>query len=368
MNFVYHSFEGRFSDSPRPIAAALRERFPDGSHVWLCDPIHAATFPPDAETVPYGTVEAVAAMEAADALIANTHTDFDWAKPPGTVYLQTWHGTPLKRIHWDVLWAPEGRLDRLQRDVDRWDALLAPSHWSVAPLKRAFRFEREILETGYPRNDVLVGPERDAIRARMRSELGIADDVTAVLYAPTWRDDVLFAGGDGEIALQLDAEALVDALGPANCLLLRLHYMLTGRLRAMEHPAIRDVSFHPDIADLYLAADVLITDYSSAMFDFAVTGKPQIFFTYDLADYRDSLRGFYFDFAPEAPGPLLETTAEVIHALGDLPALSATYAERYERFGARYCHLDDGHATDRVVDWLVARLAAEPGGVHEESA
>jgi CDP-glycerol glycerophosphotransferase len=365
MRFIYHSFEGRFSDSPRAIAAGLGERFPDARHTWLCDPVHAATFPSGTETVRYGTPEAVRALEGADALIANTHTDFDWDKPAETIYLQTWHGTPLKRIHWDVLWAPEGRLHRLQRDVDRWDALIAPNHFSVAPLRRAFRFERPVLEVGYPRNDVLVGPARDAIRARVRRDLGIADDVTAVLYAPTWRDDVLFAGGDGEVALQLDAEAVVDALAPRTCLLLRLHYMLTGRLRAMEHPAIRDVSFHPDISDLYLAADVLITDYSSAMFDFAVTGRPQLFFTYDLADYRDTLRGFYFDFAPEAPGPLLETTAEVVEALADLPAVTARYAERYARFRERYCHLDDGHATDRVVEWLVSNLRAVSRGARE---
>ena len=368
MRFVYNSFEGRFSDSPRVLHAALLERFPAASHVWLADPVHAATFPPDVDTVVYRSPECAAALEAADAVIANTHTDVDWDKPGRTVYLQTWHGTPLKRIHWDVLWAPEGRLDRLQRDVDRWDALIAPNRFSVGPLRQAFRFERDVLETGYPRNDVLLAQDRDARRAQMRRELGIAEGVTAVLYAPTWRDDVVFAGGDGAVELQLDAEAVADALGADHCLLLRLHYMLTGRLRAMDHPAVRDVSLHPDISDLYLAADVLVTDYSSAMFDFAVTGRPLLFFTYDLAEYRDSLRGFYFDFAPEAPGPLLETTAEVIGALGDLDGVRAAYAERYVRFRERYCHLEDGHATERVIDWLLARLAPIAEGRHEGAA
>jgi CDP-glycerol glycerophosphotransferase len=360
MNFVYHSFEGRFSDSPRPIYAALRDRVPEARHVWLADPLHAAWFPPGVETVPWGTPEGRAALEAADVLVANTHTDVHWDKPAGTVYLQTWHGTPLKRIHWDVLWAPEGRLERLQRDVDRWDALLAPNRASVASLRQAFRFDRDVLETGYPRNDVLNAPERDAIRARVRDELGIADGVTAVLYAPTWRDDVVFAGGDGAIELQLDAEAVADALGPGHCLLLRLHYMLTGRLRATEHPQIRDVSFYADISDLYLAADVLITDYSSAMFDFAITGRPLLFFVYDLAEYRDRLRGFYFDFAPGAPGPLLETTAEVIDALGNLDVVKAAYTGRYAAFRERFCHLEDGHATERVVGWLLERTSAAP--------
>jgi CDP-glycerol glycerophosphotransferase len=203
---------------------------------------------------------------------------------------------------------------------------------------------------------VLNAAGRGEIRCRTRRDLAIADDALVVLYAPTWRDDVVFAGGGGDVALQLDAEAVADALGQGNCLLLRLHYMLTGRLDNVAHDRIRDVSMHPDISDLYLASDVLLTDYSSSMFDFAVTGLPMLFFTYDLAEYRDSLRGFYFDFAPEAPGPLLETTEQVIDALDDLPGLSSAYAERYARFRRRFCHLEDGHATDRVVAWLVERL------------
>jgi CDP-glycerol glycerophosphotransferase len=146
---------------------------------------------------------------------------------------------------------------------------------------------------------------------------------------------------------------VADELGEDHCVLLRLHYMLTGRLGAVEHAAVRDVSAHPDISELYLAADVLVTDYSSAMFDFAVTAKPQLFFTYDLASYRDSLRGFYFDFAPIAPGPLLETSSQVIQALRDLDAVSARYAGRYAAFRERFSHLEDGHATDRVIERLV---------------
>jgi CDP-glycerol glycerophosphotransferase len=102
---------------------------------------------------------------------------------------------------------------------------------------------------------------------------------------------------------------------------------------------------------------VLVTDYSSTMFDFAVTGRPMLFYTYDLADYGDRLRGFYFDLAPEAPGPLLETSAEVFDALRDLPAISARYAERYARFRERFCHLEDGRATERVLARLLAEAA-----------
>src|SRR3712207_3052396 len=137
---VYHSFERRFSDSPRAIYAALRALAHPIEHVWLGGEGGGDGFPPDVEVVPFGSAEAVAALESCDVFVANTHTDFEWSKRPGTLYLQTWHGTPLKRIHWDVLWAPDGRLERLQRDVDRWDVLLSPNEVSTPLLRRAFRF------------------------------------------------------------------------------------------------------------------------------------------------------------------------------------------------------------------------------------
>ena len=357
MRFLYHSFAGRFSDSPRAIYEALVRAGDDHEHVWIADPAHLAGFPPQVRTVEPWTPECVELLESTDVLVANTHTEVEWDKRPETVYLQTWHGTPLKRIHWDVLWAPEGRLERLQRDVDRWDLLVSPNRTSTPLLRQAFRFEGEVLETGYPRNDVLRSPDRDAIRARVRDQLGIPLDARAVLYAPTWRDDVVFARGDGPQELDLDVAAVVDALDGGH-LMLRLHYLITGRLETVQHPAVHDVSLHPDISELYLAADVLVTDYSSTMFDFAVTGRPQLFYTYDLAAYRDSLRGFYFDFAPVAPGPLLETTPELVDALGDLDGVTARYAERYAAFQERFAHLEDGRATERVIERVLTTRAA----------
>jgi CDP-glycerol glycerophosphotransferase len=103
----------------------------------------------------------------------------------------------------------------------------------------------------------------------------------------------------------------------------------------------------------------MVTDYSSTMFDFAITGKPLLFFAYDLEDYRDSLRGFYFDLEPLAPGPVLRTSSEVVSALQDLDGLRATYAERYAQFQQLFCHLDDGHAGQRL-EWLYRQAAREP--------
>jgi CDP-glycerol glycerophosphotransferase len=354
MDLVYNSFAGAFSDSPRAIFERLRD---EGGHrhVWLADPRHAAAFPPEVETVPYGSPEAIAALESADVVIANTHTDFEWSKGPGTLYVQTWHGTPLKRVHWDILWSPPGLLERLQRDVDRWDVLISPNRASTPRLRQAFRYDGEVLEIGYPRNDVLSAPDRAERRAQVRSRLGIPDGATAVLYTPTFRDDAVFA--DRSFELGLDADAFAEALGGDHVLLLRLHYMVTDQLPPTHQPAVRDVSLHPDISELYLAADVLVTDYSSTMFDFAVTGRPMAFLAYDLADFQHRLRGFYFDLAREAPGPLVETTSELIGVLREPDASRAAYAERYARFRERYCHLEDGRATERVLERLAQEAA-----------
>jgi CDP-glycerol glycerophosphotransferase len=99
-----------------------------------------------------------------------------------------------------------------------------------------------------------------------------------------------------------------------------------------------------------LVTDVLVTDYSSLLFDFASTRRPMLFFTYDLADYRDRLRGFYFDFEAEAPGPLVETSDDLIDAIRDIDAAVAGHKERYDAFVDRFCPLDDGHAAARTVD------------------
>jgi CDP-glycerol glycerophosphotransferase len=348
--FVYNSFHGRFSDNPRAVFEHLQGR-PDLEHVWLADRRFAASFPSGTALVDIDGPEARDVLESADVLVANTHTEVDWDKPAGTFYLQTWHGTPLKRIHHDVLWAPEGRLARLDQDVARWDLLLSPNAASTPRLRHGFRYDGPVAETGYPRNDVLTSPGAAELRDDVRRALGVRPGRKVVLYAPTWRDDEFF-GTDGTIACALDLEAWGEALGDDHDLLVRFHSMVTERTRLDRWPGVHDVSTYPDIRDLYLAADVLVTDYSSAMFDFAVTGRPQVFYAYDLERFAGAVRGFYFDVLPEAPGPVVQTMAGLVDAVREVDAVAEEYAERRSAFCARYCGLEDGHATERVVELL----------------
>jgi CDP-glycerol glycerophosphotransferase (TagB/SpsB family) len=359
VNIVYVAFRGHFSDSPRALYEALRAQGLDATHTWLAAPHMQATFPADVSTVTFGSPECIAALEAADLVISNDHIPLDWEKRAGTTYLQTWHGTMLKRIHNDVLWAPEGRLAYLDQDIARWDLLLSPNAVTTDRLRKAFGYPGPIHETGYPRNDLLSSPRRDEVRAKVRADLGVGPDQTVVLYTPTWRDDLVFEGSGGQdFEFPIDLEEFGARLGGEHVLLLRLHNMVMSRLEVAEGSAVRDVCSHPDIADLYLAADLMVTDYSSTMFDFAITGKPQLFFTYDLDRYRDQLRGFYFDLAEVAPGPLLSTSEELISAIADIDTVAAEHAERYARFRQTFCHLEDGAATQRVLDLILPGAAA----------
>lgn len=343
---LFGSWRGAYADHPRAISEVLRRRRPDLPQVWAVDDASTAELPEDVRRVAPGSAGHLAALARASHVVSSVELPNYWRKPAGARYLQTWHGTPLKRIGFDIprvtFAEPERFRTRLEREVSRWDALLSPSPFASAVFRRAFRYDGTILEVGSPRDDLLLAPEASAGRRAVRARLGLDDSTRAVLYAPTWRDSP-------RLELALDLAALRGALGDGWRMLLRAHPLARAEIPPAARGGTLDVSAHPDMRELLLAADVLVTDYSSAMFDFALTGRPMLFFTYDLADYRDRVRGFCFDFAAAAPGPLLESTAAVAHALSDLDAVARRHAGAYAAFVARFCPLDDGHAAERAV-------------------
>jgi CDP-glycerol glycerophosphotransferase len=229
--------------------------------------------------------------------------------------------------------------------------LVSPNRFSTSVLRGAFGYTGKVLECGYPRNDLLHAADRAKVAASVRERLGIPEGSRVVLYAPTWRENQPKQAGRYALDLQLDLDAAERAIGDDAVLLVRRHYLVGGTIPGSDF--VRDVTRHPDVSELLLISDVLVTDYSSLMFDFAQTGRPMLFHTYDLDHYRDTLRGFCFDFEAQAPGPLLGTSDEVIAALRDPRAATAAYADAYDRFREVFCDLDDGNAAAGVVDAML---------------
>ncbi|MGK5549995.1 bifunctional glycosyltransferase/CDP-glycerol:glycerophosphate glycerophosphotransferase [Actinomadura kijaniata] len=365
---VFSCFNGRqYSDSTRAIHEELVRRGVELEQLWVVND-GQVELPDTVRPIRLNGREWHEAMASARYVVAN-HRLGDWfQRHPDQTVLQTWHGTPLKKIGKDIkevhfAYAP-GMKHALRAQANKgraaeapvaptlpeWTHLLSPNPFSTEIFRRAFSFKGELIETGYPRNDVLYHPDADAIAAGVRARLGIPAGKRIVLYAPTWRDDQYYSRGRYRHDMRLDLDRARAELGDDHVLLVRLHSNVVDGVPEDESGFVRDVSLYPDIAELYLVADVMITDYSSVMFDYANTRRPMLFFTYDLADYRDRLRGFYFDFEAEAPGPLVESSDALIEAIRDADVTARDYKDRYDAFVERFCPLDDGKAASRVVD------------------
>ncbi|HEX6486360.1 MAG TPA: CDP-glycerol glycerophosphotransferase family protein, partial [Nocardioidaceae bacterium] len=184
--------------------------------------------------------------------------------------------------------------------------------------------------------------------------LGIAPEARVILYAPTWRDNYRSGRVFDKIVFLETAEVVRQV--PDSVVLVRGHYnsMEDADVQGTDRRVL-DVTRYPDISDLYLAADALVTDYSSVFFDFVLTDKPMYFLAPDLAEYRDQNRGFYLDYHDTVPGPVAVTTQQVVDALLG----PDEFVEVRKRFRAEYAPWDDGHASERIVDVLLR---------HQESA
>lgn len=278
-----------------------------------------------------------------------------YPKRKGNVFLETWHGTPLKKLVFDmedVYSASPTYKAEVYSQSRKWDYLVSDNPFSTEVFQSCFMFPKEkILEYGYPRNDLMHHPKKDKIAEKIRKKVGVPEGKKTILYAPTWRDDEYYGKGQYKFKLQLDLRRLREEFGKEYVILLRTHYFIADSLdvTGVEDFAI-NVSKYSDITELYLISDICITDYSSVFFDYANLKRPILFFTYDLEKYRDVLRGFYIDIEKEIPGPLLYTNDEVVDAIKNIDKIEEQYHDRYEEFYNRFCSLDDGHAAKRIVE------------------
>jgi CDP-glycerol glycerophosphotransferase len=339
-----------FGCNPAAIYAEAGRSVPQVRGVWVIKAKNADRIPPGTDYVLEGSPKYYRVMARAKYLINNVNFPNDIVKRPGTVHVQTQHGTPLKSMGMDLQRYPTAAATmdfrRLMRRSARWDYLVSANHYSTQVWRQAFPGLRfEVLETGYPRNDRLVRATAEEI-ADARADLGIDQGTTAILYAPTfrdWRREVLDP--------PLDLDRFCSALPHDTVLLVRGHYWSTdhaGLQRLVERGALRDVSGRPSVEDVLLAADVLLTDYSSIMFDYADLDRPIVIYAGDWERYVRE-RGTYFDLLAEPPGVVETTEDGLIDAFRSGRFRSAEAAALRTAFRERFCAWDDGHAAERVV-------------------
>lgn len=352
---VFESGLGKqFSDSPRKIYEEIIARGLDYKKVWIYN--KRQRFADDATIrVKRLSPQYYYYLLRARFWINNQNFPTYITKRPETTYLQTWHGTPLKKMLYDIEeihGRKEGYVERVGSAVKNWDYLVSPSPYATKAFRSAFQYEGDVLEVGYPRNDIFYSDACCEIAQHVCSKLGIDTRKKIILYAPTFRDDQTSKKNKFSFDINMDLYKMQEKLGDDYVLLLRMHVIISSKLHIDEElqDFVRNVSNYPDIQELLLISDILITDYSSVMFDYANTNNPILFYTYDFEHYRDHLRGFYMDFEAEAPGPFVYNTEEIIENILGIENVRTAYHDKYQKFREKYCPLDDGNATKRVVD------------------
>ena len=367
---------GGYGCNPRAIFEQLPETAPHLRGAWLIDDAKAALLPPGTEHVAPGSFKRFMLFARAKYFVNNVNFAGSYVKRPGQVHIQTMHGTPLKHVGLDVMSSSvastavdpvrqprrsggkvvpidEARsareFENLLRRSDRWDYAISSNAYSTEMWSHAYPCRYEWLESGYPRNDALVNATDEDVR-EAREVLGVPEGKTAILYAPTFRETV------GDTSMRIDVGSLLEKLGDEAVLIVRAHHTATAgpAMKALiESGRVIDGSRVPWILPCYLAADVLITDYSSTMFDYALLDRPIITYADDWPSYRET-RGTYFDLLAEPPGLVARNQRQLEEMLvsgaydgDDARTVRATFRERF-------CQYDDGQAAARVIRGVMA--------------
>jgi CDP-glycerol glycerophosphotransferase len=335
--------------NPAAIAGKLAELAPQIHPVWVVTAQNAALLPPGTDHVVPGSRRYWEVLARAKYLVSNVNFPNQVIKRPDAVHLQTHHGTPLKRMGLDQMQFPAAArgldFQALLERIDKWDYSVSANSHTTRMWERAYPSRYVSLDYGYPRNDVFYTAGAGDIRA-IRERLGIAPGRRAVLYAPTHRD---YEAG---WTPRLDLADLADRLGEDTVLLVRGHYFYDGAASPLtglrRTGRILDVSSYDPVEELCLAADALVTDYSSIMFDYANLDRPIVIHADDWETYRTT-RGVYFDLMAEAPGPVARTQEELVEILTTQAWRDESAAKARAAFRRRFCEYDDGRAAERVV-------------------
>lgn len=279
------------------------------------------------------------------------------SKKKKQIYIQTWHGTPLKRLRYDikcdgsVLNTVKEIKNRNDIDVKRIDYFLSPSQFCTNVFSSAFNLDNLnkkdiIIENGYPRNEKLF---KDNNIDLIKDKLNISKDKKIIMYAPTFRDNEHESGLGYTYKLNIDFDILKKEFGKEYIILFRTHYFVANSFNFDKYKDfIYNVSNYDDVNDLYLISDILITDYSSVFFDYANLKKPILFYMYDLDLYKNKLRDFYIDLST-LPGPIIKKENDLIDEIKNIDSYNKKYKNKYIEFNNTYNYLDNANASKELI-------------------
>lgn len=280
-------------------------------------------------------------------------------KKKNQIYVQCWHGTPLKRLRYDIelngasLNTVEEIRKRNDEDAINFDYFISPSKYCTEKFTSAFNLKNLgkkdiIIEKGYPRNDFLFNKSKKDIDD-IKKKLHLPKDKKIIFYLPTFRDNQHTSGVGYTYNLAIDFDRLMKRFSNKYVILFSSHYFVSNSIDLSKYKDfVFDVAHYDEINELYLVSDIIMTDYSSVFFDFANLKRPMIFYMYDLDEYKNSLRDFYISL-DELPGPIAKNQDELEYILENLESEKNKYNEKYEKFNKKFNYLDDGDASYRVI-------------------
>lgn len=301
---------------------------------------------PDATVISFNTKEYWYYLAKAKYFVNDVNfEEMGRIKRSDQIEIQTMHGTPLKKMGFEVLsdWR-DGTYENYLRKNKNWDYLIVPSDYVAEVAQRAYAVHPKLLKTGYPRNDLLLESNAKLDLCDLKKKLNLPLDKRIILYAPTWR-----LKGQTDINKYIDVKSLYENIPSDVVILLRSHtYEKWVNLSSVFWDKIRYAPQDSKIEDLYLASDAVITDYSSVMFDYALLDKPMMFFAFDYEEYITK-RGINFDLKQIAPGPFLEKQSELEMWLNKFEIINSVYSNKIKKFKNKFCQFETGHASEKIV-------------------
>lgn len=345
---VIASYKGKgYGDNAKYIVNEILQKDVACEIVWMVSDIHGEknSFPSDVRLAEYNSVASIYELSTAGVWIDNCRKPPYVLKRNGQIYIQTWHGgVALKKIEGDAAdKLPEEYIKNARIDTKNIDIMVSNSKFISDVYRRAFWYSGEVIETGYPRSDILF-EDRLKYKKRLRKRYGLDDGVKVLLYAPTFRDSLDVS------SYKVDCNRIVRAaesrFGGDWVFAVRLHPNVSSLPVENILPNSLNVSNHPDMQELLVGVDVLVTDYSSCMFDSAIAKIPTFIYASDIEDYATE-RGFYFTF-DELPFSVSTSGSEL--AMSIMEYDEQQYLENLERFYSKVGLCDDGKASERVVD------------------